>query len=682
MKAPSNFSRCISIVGPSQSGKTSLMESILHICNQIPNKGKVSDNNTLSDHLPEEHDLKMSISLGISNVQFMDEDYTFIDCPGSSEFINEFLQAAKISDLCIVVIEPIKEKILSLVPYFFYLNKMKIPHVLFINKVDNFNFDIKELLGTIQEYSLLPLVIRQIPIREEDKIIGAADVIHERAYAYTENKPSEIVKIPEHLSSTRDEIREKLLETLADFDDALMEKILDDVPTSTEEIYEHLKKDIATNNIVEVLTGSAENETGIRRLLKSIRHDCPSHEETLKRNQIKTANNTTIVQVFKTNFIPHRGKQSIVRVWSGELQEGNTLQDNIRLQGMVSLKGKEFIKNSKVKAGDIIALSRVESIKTGDLISDAEKETKKGHDLPISPQPVYAKAIRSIKREDDVKLSEALKEILEADSSYLIERNKVTQQLLIWGQGEIHLRVALNKLKNNYNIEIKEEKINFAFNETIQGSVSDHITTHKKQSGGAGQYARVVVDVKPLSRGEYFKFENKIVGGVIPKTYIPSVEKGCLEYMQKGPLGFPVIDIQVTLKDGKTHDVDSNSNSFHIAGIKVLRETLENCKPILLEPYHKVRFLVPSKVVNNIYTLVTSKRGMIKDNKQKEGWVGYEVLEAEMPGCEILNLIIDVKSLSEGLGSFEHEFERMQTVQNKQLSENLIKEYSSKEKSE
>ena len=682
MKAPSNFSRCISIVGPSQSGKTSLMESILHICNQIPNKGKVGDNNTLSDHLPEEHDLKMSISLGISNVQFMDEDYTFIDCPGSSEFINEFLQAARISDLCIVVIEPIKEKILPLVPYFFYLNKMKIPHVLFINKVDNLNFDIKELLGTIQEYSPLPLVIRQIPIREEDKIIGAADVIHERAYAYTENKPSEIVKIPEHLSSTRDEIREKLLETLADFDDALMEKILDDVPTSTEEIYEHLKKDIATNNIVEVLTGSAENETGIRRLLKSIRHDCPSHEETLKRNQIKTTNDTTSVQVFKTNFIPHRGKQSIVRVWSGELQEGNTLQDNIRLQGMVSLKGKEFIKNSKVKAGDIIALSRVESIKTGDLISDAEKETKKGHDLPISPQPIYAKAIRSIKREDDVKLSEALKEILEADSSYLIERNKVTQQLLIWGQGEIHLRVALNKLKNNYNIETKEEKINFAFNETIQGSVSDHITTHKKQSGGAGQYAKIVVDVKPLSRGEYFKFENKIVGGVIPKTYIPSVEKGCLEYMQKGPLGFPVIDIQVTLKDGKTHDVDSNSNSFHIAGIKVLRETLENCKPILLEPYHKVRFLVPSKVVNNIYTLVTSKRGMIKDNKQKEGWVGYEVLEAEMPGCEILNLIIDVKSLSEGLGSFEHEFERMQTVQNKQLSENLIKEYSSKEKSE
>ena len=682
MKAPSNFSRCISIVGPSQSGKTSLMESILHICNQIPNKGKVGDNNTLSDHLPEEHDLKMSISSGISNVQFMDEDYTFIDCPGSSEFINEFLQAARISDLCIVVIEPIKEKILSLVPYFFYLNKMKIPHVLFINKVDNLNFDIKELLGTIQEYSPLPLVIRQIPIREEDKIIGAADVIHERAYAYTENKPSEIVKIPEHLSSTRDEIREKLLETLADFDDALMEKILDDVPTSTEEIYEHLKKDIATNNIVEVLTGSAENETGIRRLLKSIRHDCPSHEETLKRNQIKTTNDTTSVQVFKTNFIPHRGKQSIVRVWSGELQEGNTLQDNIRLQGMVSLKGKEFIKNSKVKAGDIVALSRVESIKTGDLISDAEKETKKGHDLPISPQPIYAKAIRSIKREDDVKLSEALKEILEADSSYLIERNKVTQQLLIWGQGEIHLRVALNKLKNNYNIETKEEKINFAFNETIQGSVSDHITTHKKQSGGAGQYAKIVVDVKPLSRGEYFKFENKIVGGVIPKTYIPSVEKGCLEYMQKGPLGFPVIDIQVTLKEGKTHDVDSNSNSFHIAGIKVLRETLENCKPILLEPYHKVRFLVPSKVVNNIYTLVTSKRGMIKDNKQKEGWVGYEVLEAEMPGCEILNLIIDVKSLSEGLGSFEHEFERMQTVQNKQLSENLIKEYSSKEKSE
>ena len=169
---------------------------------------------------------------------------------------------------------------------------------------------------------------------------------------------------------------------------------------------------------------------------------------------------------------------------------------------------------------------------------------------------------------------------------------------------------------------------------------------------------------------------------MIPKTYIPSVEKGCKEYMQKGPLGFPVIDIQVTLKDGKTHDVDSNSNSFHIAGIKALRETLENCKPTLLESYHKVRFLVPSKNINNIYTLVTSKRGMIKENLQKEGWAGYEVLEAEIPGCELFNLIIDVKSLTEGLGSFEHEFERMQTVQNKELSDSLISKFSSKDKLE
>ena len=227
----------------------------------------------MSDHLPEEHELKMSISMGISNGQFMDENYTFIDYPGSGEFLNEFLQVIRISDLSIVVIEPIKEKILSLVPYFFYLNKMKVPHILFINKVDSVNFDIKELLGSIQEYSSKPLVIRQIPIREGDKIIGAADVIHERAYEYSKNKPSQIVKIPEQLLSTRDEIREKVLETLADFDDALMEKILEDVPTSTEEIYEHLKKDIASNKIVEVLSGSAENDTGIHRLLKTIRHN-------------------------------------------------------------------------------------------------------------------------------------------------------------------------------------------------------------------------------------------------------------------------------------------------------------------------------------------------------------------------------------------------------------------------
>ena len=682
MRTPINSSRCITIVGPSQSGKTSLMESIAHVCKQTHGKGQVKDNNTLSDHLTEEHELKMSISMGVSNVQFMDEEYTFIDCPGSSEFFNEFLQAARISDLCVVVIEPVKDKVLSLVPYFYYLNKMNIPHILFINKIDNINFDIKDFLGTIQEYSSTPLVIRQIPIREKDKIIGIADVIHERAYAFEKDKPSQIIKIPEQLSSVRLEIREKVLETLADFDDTLMEKILEDIPTSNEEIYENLKKDIASNKIVEVLTGSAENETGIRRLLKSIRHDCPSHEKTIERNDLKIINNIACIQVFKTNFIPHRGKQSIVRVWSGELNEGKTLQNSIRLQGLFAIKGKEFIKIPKAKAGDIIGLSRIESIKTGDLISDGEKEIKKDTNQLIPPQPIYAKAIRTVKREEDVKLSESLKEIIETDSSYLIERNTITQQLLIWGQGEIHLRIALNKLKNDYNVETTEEKINFSFQETIQGSVSDHVTTHKKQSGGAGQYAKVVVDVKPLPRGELFKFEDKIVGGVIPKTYIPSVEKGCKEGMKKGPLGFPVTDIQVSLKDGKTHDVDSNSNSFLIAGTKAIRETLESCKPILLEPYHKVRFLVPSKDINNIYTLVTSKRGMIKTNQQKEDWVSFEILEAEMPGCEIFNLIIDVKSLTEGMGSFEHEFERMKTVPNKQLSDNLISEYSSKEKKE
>jgi elongation factor G len=247
--------------------------------------------------------------------------------------------------------------------------------------------------------------------------------------------------------------------------------------------------------------------------------------------------------------------------------------------------------------------------------------------------------------------------------------------------GELHLEILVDRMKREFKVEANVGAPQVAYRETISKKI-DVDYSHKKQSGGAGQYARVVIDVKPLPRGEFFKFENKIVGGVIPKNYIPSVEKGCKECMQKGPLGFPVMDVQVTLKDGKTHDVDSNSNSFHIAGTKALRETLKNCKPILLEPYHKVRFLIPSQDINNIYTLVTSKRGMIKNNLPKEGWAGFEVLEAEIPGCEIFNLIIEVKGLTEGLGSFEHEFERMKTVPNKQLSDSLISEYSSKEKVE
>ena len=622
MRAPVNTTRCIAIVGPSQVGKTTLMESLLHVCGQIHQRGRVEDNTTLSDFLADENELKMSVSMGISNATFMNEKFNFIDCPGSSDFINEFIQVLNIVDMCIIVSEPSLEKVLSLVPYFYYLNQKKVPHILFLNKVDKINFNIKDLLGSIQEYSLSPLVIRQIPIREGDKIIGSSDIIHERAYIYENEKPSKIVKIPDNLSSTHTEIREKVLETLADFDDQLMEKILEDLPTSTDEIYENLKKDIAANKIVQVLTGSAENETGIRRLLKSIRHDCPSHDETIKRNTHNIDSKGSCAEVFKTSFIPHKGKQSIARIWHGELKEGQSLENSIRLQGLSSLQGKESIKIANAKAGDIIGISRLEKIYTGDLISTEKIEIKKDNLKTIAPQPIYSKAIVPVKREDDVKLSESLKEIVETDSSYSIERNTVTQQLLLWGQGEIHLRIAINKLQKIYNIEITEEKLRFSFQETIQGSVADHETTHKKQSGGAGQYAKIVIDVKPLPRGEYFKFEDKIVGGVIPKTYIPSVEKGCKEYLNKGPLGFPITDIHVILKDGKTHDVDSNSNSFHIAGIKALKEAMSNCKPILLEPYYKVNFSVPSKYINNIYTLVTSKRGAVKTNQPKDDWKG------------------------------------------------------------
>ena len=339
MKTPIKSSRCITIVGPSQSGKTTLMESLLNVCGKIHQKGSVEQNSTLSDFLPEEHELKTSISMSICNANFMDEKFTFIDCPGSIDFINEFLQASRISDACIIVTEPTTDKILSLVPYFYYLNLLNIPHILFINKVDKFDFNIKDLLGSLQEYSSRPLVLRQIPIKKDDQIIGSSDVIHERAYIYEKDKASQIVKIPEEISSTHSEIREKVLEILADFDDQLMEKILEDIPTTTEEIYQNLKKDISENKIVEVLTGSAVNETGVRRLLKSIRHDCPSFEESIKRlnkeeNSNKIKSDITCAQVFKTFFIPHRGKLSVARLWSGKLKEGENLQNNIRVQGL------------------------------------------------------------------------------------------------------------------------------------------------------------------------------------------------------------------------------------------------------------------------------------------------------------------------------------------------------------
>ena len=655
--------RCIALVGPFQSGKTTLLEAILARTGAIRSAGSVDAGTSVGDSSPEARNHKMGVSLTAATTTFMGDSYTFLDSPGSIEFAHDMRAALPAVDAAVVVCEADEKKLPQLQIILRELEELGIPRFLFLNKIDRANKRIRETLATLQPASRVPLVLRQIPIWNGDLIEGFVDLALERAFVYREHKPSEVIGLEGGNLDREKEARFSMLEKLADHDDALMEQLLEDIQPPRDAVFDDLARELREGLICPVLLGSAARENGVLRLMKALRHEAPGVAETAKRLNAP-AQKEALACVIKTVHLQHGGKLSLARLLAGHLDDGATLQSSSgesgRVSGILAVNGAHDSKRPSAEAGETVALGKLDAIKTGDTLSSGK--TAPGSLVKVEPTPpVLAMSLAATDRKDDVKLGQALLRLNEEDPSLSMIQNPRTHDTVLWGQGEMHLRVALERLKDRFGINVKSHPPAIGYQETIRKQITQR-GRHKKQSGGHGQFGDVVLEIKPMARGSGFEFHEKVVGGAVPKNYIGAVEEGVVDGLTRGPLGFPVIDVHVTLVDGSYHSVDSSDLAFRTAARIGMSEALPQCQPVLLEPIYMVEIVCPTDATAKINAILSARRGQILGFDTREGWPGWDCVRATMPEAEIGDLIVELRSATAGAGGFTRSFDRMAEV--------------------
>ena len=652
--------RCIALVGPFASGKTSLLEAILARTGAITRQGTTAEKNTIGDASPEARAHLMSVEVNVAETDCMGDRLTFVDCPGSIEFSFEAEAVSAGVDLAIVVAEADEKKIPALQLILKNLEQKRIPRILFLNKMDKADGSVRQTLTTLQRASGVPLVLRHIPIWQNEIITGFIDLALERAFLYREQAPSELIDLSSDEKTREADARFKMLETLADYDDALMEQLLDDIQPPRDRVFGDLVAEMRSGLICPVLIGSAEHGHGVGRLLKAIRHEAPGIADTRARLGVPETGDA-VVQVLKTLHTTHGGKLSISRVLTGSVGDSAELVGPDgqvgRVSGVFRIMGQQATKRDAAQAGETVGLGKLDGARTGMTLGGGRTAPPQLAALGV-PEPVLGTAVASAERKDDVKMSAALTKVVEEDPSLRVVHSAETGETLVEGQGEMHLRVALERLTGKYGIGVATREPAVPYKETIRGSVSVR-GRHKKQSGGHGQFGDVVLDIRPLPRGSGFRFAETVTGGAVPRNYMSAVEEGVSEYVNKGPLGFPVVDISVTLTDGSYHSVDSSDMAFRTAAQIGMREGMPQCKPVLLEPVLKVEIAVPSDATPRVNGIVSQRRGQLLGFDARPNWEGWDVVEALIPQSEIRDLIVELRSATAGVGTFRSRFDHL-----------------------
>lgn len=653
--------RAAALVGPFSSGKTSLLEALLFRAEAIPRQGRIKDGNTVGDASPEARARLMSVEPTLAGLDYLGERWTFIDCPGSVEFQQDTYNVLMAVDAAIVVCEPDPARAVMVAPLLKFLDEHGVPHLLFINKIDGNGTRLRETLEALQGVSARPLVLREVPIREGEQVTGYIDLVSERAYKYRPGQKSDLIRIPDALKDEEQLARQEMLEHLADFDDHLMEELLEDIAPPQQELYDDLARDLADDLIVPVFFGSAENDGGITRLWKALRHDVPAPTATAARLGFTNGGAAT-ARVFKTVHAAHTGKLSWTRVLRGEFADAQALAGG-KVSGLYLPAVGAAAKAAKAGLGEVVGFGRLDNAQSGDVLGGdvVGGDDQGGSDWPKPLEPLFALALEAGKKGDDVKLSGALTKLAEEDPSYRLEQNAEFGETVLWGQGEIHLLVALERLKSRFGLGVVTRKPTVPYKETIRKPVSVH-GRHKKQSGGHGQFGDVHVDIRPQPRGTGFVFEDKIVGGSVPRQYIPAVEDGVVDFLKQGALGFPVVDIAVTLTDGSFHAVDSSDMAFKTAARIAMAEGMPQCDPVLLEPILAVEISVPSDFTSKAQRIITGRRGQILGFDAKENWASWDQVSAYLPQAEMGDLIVELRSLTMGVGTFGWRFDHLQEL--------------------
>ncbi|MGB3272859.1 MAG: elongation factor G [Xanthobacteraceae bacterium] len=655
--------RCIALVGPSQSGKTTLLEAILARTGAIAKAGSVDAGSSIGDATPEAREHRMGLSLNVASVSFMGDSYTFIDCPGATDFLHDMRAALPAVDAAVVVCEADERKLPQLQLILRELEDRNVPRFLYLNKIDKANRRVRETLQLLQPASRLPLVLRQIPIWQGDLIVGFVDLALERAFVYREHLPSEVIDLTSGDLSRKDEARFSMLERLADHDDRLMEQLLDDIPPPRDAVFDDLARDLRDGRICPMLLGSAIRGNGVTRLMKALRHEAPGIADTARRLGLDGGLEAA-AYVMKTMHLQHGGKLSLARVLRGSFSDGApvvaTGGGSGKVSGIAGVALGLGERRMSASEGEVVAFGKLDPIATGDVLTTGKAAPAVTIDV-APPLGVLAMAIAATERKDDVKLGQALARLTEEDPSLAVINDPVSHETVLWGQGEMHLRVALERLRDRFGIGVASRAPSVGYRETIRKPATSR-GRHKKQSGGHGQFGDVLLDVKPLPRGAGFVFAETIVGGAVPKNYIPAVEEGVRDALRRGPLGFPVTDLAVTLTDGSYHTVDSSDLAFRTAARIGVGEALPQCQPVLLEPIFIVDIVCPSEATARVNAILSGRRGQILGFDTREGWPGWDAVSCAMPEAEIGDLIVELRSATAGVGSFVRRFDRMAEV--------------------
>lgn len=674
--------RTIAVAGHGQSGKTSLVEHLLYVSGLIAKAESVDSGKTVTDYSQEEIDRKISIYSTLVNLQKDDKLINIWDTPGASDFIGEVIAAFRSSEAALIVLDGRSGVQIETIKYWRDLDRRNKPRLVFANKMDEARADFDNCIADVKKQFQVDVFPVSFPMGTGDNFKGVVDVLHGKAYKIEGEKEVE-TEIPAEYQDKYKDALEVLAGAAAEGDEELLVKFIDEGELSPEEISRGLTLAMADNRIVPLFAGSAINNSGLNSLLRFISEILPSPEGALERGVTKEGEEISVkldpsaplsAIVVKTSNDQFSGRLSYVKVITGTLSADSEVynlreEKKERVGKIYKTLGKKLTEVKEIAAGDIGVLVKLTSTKTNDTLAASADV------IPFvrlrTPEPIYSLAVSAIDKKNDDKVSEQLFKACEEDMTLSFAFNAETKQNVLSGMGDLHTSIVLDKVKNQSKIEIQTSIPRIAYRETIQRK-SQAEYTHKKQSGGHGQFGRVVLAIEPLPRGEKYKFTNAVFGGAISKGYIPGVEKGVIEAMEKGvSAGYPVVDVAVTVLDGKEHPVDSSEMAFKIAARNAFKDAMRNAGPILLEPIMNLTVFVENSYLGDIMSDLSSRRGRILGQSSPAS--GIEEIRAQVPHKELLRYAIDLRSMTSGTGSFEMSFDHYDPISGK-IADEIIAE--------
>ncbi len=672
--------RNIALISHAGSGKTTLSEAILHNAGASNRFGKIEDGTTVSDYSDDEKERKVSINSSILSFSYQNKHINIIDTPGYADFIGEVIATLRAADSAIVLVDACEGVEVGTEKVWNMANGLDLPRLIFINKMNKENIDLDKTLDSIRERLGKGCVLTVMPLGSGSNFKGVVNLLDK----------AKVDGLSGEDKDKASNLRNALIEVIAENNDELLEKYLEGTELSPDEIKKGFKKGIAEQNIFPIFSGASVSDIGVKEILSSIIEILPSPDErspikvkdpkTNEEKEIKPdPNGSFAANVFKSISDPYVGQLTIFRIFSGRLKPDTnfynvTKQSKERFGPLLSLFGKEQKPATEAIAGDIIAVSKLRNTSTEDSLCDDKNQVV----FPdaVFPEPAISFSVKPKSRSDEDKISGALHKLSAEDKTFMTKRDEQTKELIVSGLGDLHLDIMINRLKKRFHVDVDIGTPKVAYKETIKKSTKVQ-SKYKKQTGGHGQYADVWIEIEPLERTKGFEFVDKIVGGAIPRNYIPSVEKGVVEAMAGGTLaGYPMVDMRVTLYDGSYHDVDSSDMAFKIAGIMALKKATLQAQAILLEPIMDVDVIVSDEFMGDVTGNLNSRRGRIAgmDVQGKS-----QVIKAKVPLAEMFKYASELKSMTGGRGSYSMRFSHYDEVPQK-IAQGIIAKYQEQKK--